>query len=185
MKDYITTRSGRVIQVLHPKPGDFDIDDIAWSLAHINRFAGSRGVYSVAQHSYHVAEQVMLKGGNVVTQLAGLLHDAGEMVTGDVPSPVKRHCIYLKAIERGVVDAVMCRFGLHRGVDWNLIHKCDVIVRALEVGTLVPCEQWPLFTDVYDEIRPWEIAPMGPHQAKQLFLRHYRTLEAQRAEEKA
>ena len=57
MKRTVYTYSGRLVDVLNPKPGDIAPEDIAHALACTCRFNGhSRGFYSVAQHSMLVAE---------------------------------------------------------------------------------------------------------------------------------
>lgn len=77
--------SGQLIDLSVPKSEDIVIQDIAWSLAHINRFNGHLLMpISVARHSIYVAN--LLPDS---LRLAGLLHDAHEAYVGDVVRPVK------------------------------------------------------------------------------------------------
>lgn len=80
------TRSGRVFDLLDPRPEMIDIDVIAWSLAHRCRWGGHHGWYSVAEHSVLCSTIV---GGDRRMFLAALLHDAHEAYVGDAPSPLK------------------------------------------------------------------------------------------------
>lgn len=55
----IETVSGRSVDILHPSKSDIDINDIAWALSRISRFAGHTVTeipYNVAQHSVYVAQ---------------------------------------------------------------------------------------------------------------------------------
>lgn len=66
------------------------IEEIAHSLAQINRFTGHCcRPYSVAEHSLLVASIAADEGASPMTQLAALLHDAHEAYIGDVSSPAK------------------------------------------------------------------------------------------------
>jgi hypothetical protein len=104
----MATRSGLRIDLLKPKFDDLTIEEVAESLAKINRFAGhTRGMvgYSDAQHSVLVSRRCMeLAFANHLTRrqqlrlsLYGLLHDAHEAIMGDITSPVKDALIMLGA----------------------------------------------------------------------------------------
>lgn len=85
MSDYwIQTYTGVRFDLLEPTPDMVRLDDIAWSLAHIRRFGGHAGAYTVAEHSLLVA-----KVCPVELQLEALLHDAHEAYVGDIVSPVQ------------------------------------------------------------------------------------------------
>lgn len=63
---------------------------IAHQLAQINRFSGAtRRPYSVAEHSLLCADLAADAGQPAIVQLCCLMHDAHEVVTGDMASPVK------------------------------------------------------------------------------------------------
>lgn len=67
-----------------------NIEEIAHSLAIINRFTGHTSrPYSVAEHSLLVSRIAASEGASPVAQLAALLHDAHEAYIGDLASPVK------------------------------------------------------------------------------------------------
>ncbi len=83
----LVTRTGRTIDLVHPEPGMFCAQDVAWALAHEVRWNGCLGALSVAQHSCEVAE--MLRAEPPLVRLQALLHDASEAYLGDVASPAK------------------------------------------------------------------------------------------------
>lgn len=96
MDRYMITQSGRRVDLPEPLPTSIDPTDIAVHLSRINRFVGACRPYSVAQHSVAVAYMSVAVGQALHTPWTlgealreGLLHDAAEYITGDIPSPVK------------------------------------------------------------------------------------------------
>lgn len=68
----------------------YRIETIAHHLAIINRFTGAtKRPYSVAEHSLLCADIAEACGATVPAQLACLMHDAHEAITGDASSPAK------------------------------------------------------------------------------------------------
>lgn len=116
----IETVTGRLVDPSNPSSASIAIEDIAWALSRIPRFAGhtiTEIPYNVAQHSVYVADLVMaliaydtpfkdticnfhelqdavgmaeLNVGQDRLILAALLHDAHEAYIGDIPSPIKK-----------------------------------------------------------------------------------------------
>lgn len=79
------TKSGKVINLLHPTEEMIDIRDIAGALSKICRFGGHTSqFYSVAQHCVLVAA---MAPENIKKE--ALLHDAAEAYLGDVIKPLK------------------------------------------------------------------------------------------------
>jgi len=116
---FFETRSGLTLDFLNPKPEDFTIDDIAFGLSRINRFCGQTNIgsqgYSVALHSHWVANYIYIKTGNPTLALYGLLHDAHEAYTGDIPTPLKnvqgvREVI--EPVQAAIQSAIHCALGL-------------------------------------------------------------------------
>lgn len=89
MNPFVQTTSGRFFPLIDPTSEDVHWPDVASGLAHINRYSGNAGVYTVAQHSIIVANQLPPD-----IRLYGLLHDAHEFAIGDMTRPMK------KALER-------------------------------------------------------------------------------------
>jgi len=90
---YVRTYSGEPFFYGDMNRNVFRIDDIAKQLARINRFLGAtKFPYSVAQHSWCVAQEMMRRtGGDKAAGLIGLLHDVHEFVVCDIPTPLKKH----------------------------------------------------------------------------------------------
>jgi len=105
---YVKVASGRRIYLSDVQPGDWKLEDIAMSLAHLPRFSGNIGPYYVAQHCMHVSAMARDQGRPAKEQLKALLHEADEVVTGDVPSPVKwMDQDYIDRVLRSFVDHIV------------------------------------------------------------------------------
>jgi len=84
------TEGQRMYDAMNPDPAALDLLDISISLGNICRFGGHiRSFYSVADHSRFVARILKSRGEPRAVQLAGLIHDVVEVVTGDVIGPMK------------------------------------------------------------------------------------------------
>jgi len=89
----------RMYDALKPDVAALDLLDISISLGNICRFGGHiRNFYSVADHSRFVARILKARGEPQAVQLAGLVHDVVEVVTGDVIGPMK--AIYGESLAR-------------------------------------------------------------------------------------
>lgn len=87
-KGYITTVSGAQVSLLNPKPNQIKLNDVAHHLAWKCRFNGHMNRwYSNAEHCLNCAR---MAGDNLSLRRKLLVHDAGEFVTGDMTTPVKR-----------------------------------------------------------------------------------------------
>jgi len=102
------TYTGRQFFFADPRPEDFDIEDIAWALAHIPRFTGhTRKPSNVAQHCLFVAK---MSPDEVF--LEALMHDAAEAYLGDVSRPLKSLLPDYQALEARVEAVLAERFEL-------------------------------------------------------------------------
>ena len=82
---WISSLSGRPIELLAPTPEEVNWDDLAHAMAHLNRFNGNACVpVSVGLHTL-----VGLHIAPVELRPWWLIHDAHETRTGEVASPVK------------------------------------------------------------------------------------------------
>lgn len=123
--DFLTTAAGHELSLSAPRPGMLDSSSIAWSLAQINRFNGHAArPYSVAEHSLLVCEIAERELGlNIHGQLAALLHDAHEAITGDMHTPGKRHIAGWRAWEERWEHFVRGCFALHTS---SVLHAADI-----------------------------------------------------------
>lgn len=119
------------------------IQVIAHSLSCINRFAGhTLRPYSVAEHSclcYEIAQVNWPQ--DPLLQLAALMHDAAECITGDLSSPIKRliRAAWSK-IEYPVETHLFSSFGLLETFQRHaeLIKQIDLTALWIERRDLLP-----------------------------------------------
>jgi hypothetical protein len=109
----IRLRSGKYLDLLNPKPSDFEFADIAGGLSKICRFGGQcEFFYSVAEHSYHCATVAKEDGLSIEDQRAVLMHDAAEAFIGDVVKPLKIALPDYEIIETIMEECIVSRFDL-------------------------------------------------------------------------
>lgn len=166
---WIQSINGRRIFLFDPQPGDFDPEVLAVVLSRLARFNGhTREFYSVAQHSVIVAD--LLAHRSSWWQLAGLLHDAGEIILGDITTPVKSLAPTVKAIESLAQTAITVRYDLPTGIlSHAIIKRADMIALSTEHRDLMgPCDfSW---CDL-PEPDPRAIIALPRVDAERLFLR--------------
>jgi hypothetical protein len=164
----ILTSTGRQHQLTGSsmfEPGNApSLREIAHSLAQINRYTGhaSRPM-SVAEHSLLVADTARaIHGANPAVQLAALMHDAHECLTGDVATPIKQVLgDTWRAFERSQQALVLLSFRLDQVFEDNeaLIKNCDLIALATERRDLMPFDinkhdPWPSLDTIGRHVIP-------------------------------
>ncbi len=162
---WMVIRGGTKINLLDPQPEAFKAELIARNLATINRFAGSYGPYSVAQHAVLVSRTIEALGGDAQQQFAGLHHDDAEAITNDIPKPVKAAISHfgdgLEELEALLNEALEARYLIDLGDP--LVHLADYTVFQNEVFKLVPLEHRMLYGPIdkpramlpYELLEPW------------------------------
>lgn len=129
-RPWMQTVSGRAFPLNDPDPGEVHWPDVAYHLAHINRFGGAAGGYSVAQHCSWPVEELPRDW-----QPYWLLHDAHEFATNDLITPMQRALAGAADLEFGegglIVKAAIRR--LKHGID-------SAIYRAAGLTWPVPQE---------------------------------------------
>lgn len=164
---WIQTYSGVRFYPLDPLAEEVNIVDIAHALSNNCRFAGHTAEhYSVAQHSVAVSKLVPPEDA-----LWGLLHDAAEAYTGDLPRPIKRYIPQWKQIEERLLDAVAARFNLPLPVPASVWYFDNVLL-AMEARDLFaggPMYNWTKALAVEPLVETVE--PLPPGVAKHRFLR--------------
>ncbi len=164
--------SGRAFPLIEPEAADVHWPDIAYHLAHLNRFAGGAGGYSVAQHTLHAMPWVSAR-----ERPYWLLHDAHEFVLGDLTRPAQVAIDYaasephvvgpaIKAVKAGI-DKALCE-----SVDlpWppsdevmDIIHHIDACMLLTECRDLLggAVMDWNLDPDAHPLpglLRAWPTA---------------------------
>lgn len=169
---WITTNSGKRFDFTHLAANEFDINDIAHALAHINRFTGHTDQpYTVAQHSVYVSKIVPNEYA-----LAGLMHDASEAYLGDVSAPLKALLPDYRRIEHNVECWLMAHFDIpiHHFTHPS-IKAADLRMLATEKRDLV---NWQSEWEVLQGIAPLtkRIIPWEPLYAEAMFLSRFAEL---------
>lgn len=175
--DWMQTYTGRQFWPLDPRASEVCIEDIAHALALQCRFAGHCSeFYSVAEHSYRVAQYLVGQGHPVGTCLIGLLHDASEAYLVDVPRPLKPHLKEYGPAEEAVMAAVFERFDLRWAdeKEHGIVKHADNALLATEARDLMA----PLPAPWVDLPAPLAgtIRPMSWHVAERGFLRMFQWL---------
>ncbi len=179
------------MDLLDPREDDITLDDIAYSLARINRFTGHTNT-TVAQHSvsvmlalYHQPEfpaaLVNWPGTrdarNSKALLIALMHDAHEAYTGDISLPMKeaiRRCAQHAGLPIGDsrVTGESPVTPIKRGIQ-RVIHRAfdlPQVVPAILRTAIEVADQKMLEIEVTME-RDWNITPWGTQEAEDRFSR--------------
>lgn len=138
------------------------IDGIYGALRLINRYTGNTPrPYSVAEHSVLVARVAEKLGFGV---RYALLHDASEIVTSDIPGPLKRYLPGLKGIEAGFMTQILGRFGVLADSRIKAIDKAAVYFEVRFLGMLD--NRWteyflcnPIDPDIYEAYKQILLEP--------------------------
>ncbi len=142
MTFFVTLASGRDFVFAKPTPEMICLDDLVHHLSRENRWANNIEPvsFTVAQHSMLVAAACRLPQSLPYA----LLHDASEMVTRDLPTPLKGFLLSLGAdlvaFERRMMrEAVWPAFGLPlpSSAIAQDVHNADAIALATEHRDIV------------------------------------------------
>jgi len=179
--------SGRRLDLLDPSPFDVEIEDIAHGLSRVARWNGQTSgawAYSVAQHSVLVERIATGIDGTLARKwrLAALLHDGPEYVIGDMITPFKAIIgPDYTAVDKRLSAAIHIRFGLPAELPATvekLIKRADRVAayfEATQIAGFDPAEARRIFgaPRVKQSVT---IDPVGPEDAKTLYLKRFRML---------
>lgn len=174
---YLETVTGKVVNVIEPSPDQICIDDIGWGLSRMPRFCGhtiTEVPYNVAQHSVFVGREVYNILTNteeypelmeffhdiagisnspihvIETVMMAVLHDASEIYTGDIPSPVKQIPelrVIVKKVEHKLMSAIYQAFNLPEPTELQekIIKHADKIAQKIEAHAFMQSRgnHWP------------------------------------------
>jgi len=156
----LTTTSGRLVDLLNPKPEDIILDDICEQLSKEARYNGATpGVfYSVAEHLTRGADAVFAETNDELAAACFLLHDFPEAYLRDDTTPKKRALAILAETEFGVLGSSITKtfdslterwdVAIHEaaGIPWPeppaiaaLVHRFDQMMLLAEWRDLKRC----------------------------------------------
>ncbi len=178
MKNWLETRSGVIVDLTDPRPGDIHRADIAHALANTCRYGGHTSeFYSVAEHCVLMADWAFDFHGpdhvyNNKQEFARecLLHDAAEAYVGDLVSGVKRLVPGFQELEDRFDRVIRQAFGLGP-CRWSAeVKEADTRILVDEAVRLMTTKgaRWKILEDVRSlgvEIKCWK-----PDQARDEFL---------------
>ena len=158
---FIALSSGKRWYLEDPRAEEFDLEAAAFGLAHISRFTGQAGTYSVLTHQCHVAD-ICVQFGRPEYELEALTHDVHEFAVGDMNSPLKSLCPDYQRIEAHNAAVVRAWFGLPAETS-DYVTRADKMAGHDEGRVFVPDEYWsgpfsglPLtFEDPEDAMERW------------------------------
>ena len=188
MNAEIVTYTGKIFDLLNPKPEMVCIEDIAHSLAYQCRYTGhTRFFHSVAQHCVLMAENSELPGD----PLKKLLHDASEAYISDISRPLKNLlCVKIPQLApmavsidrrftpvRAFEDTITEVIGQALGVDLSHsaeVKEADIRMGLTEIRDIMPVMP-PDFSWGYDKGEPVKerICSWTPEDAECQFLFWY------------
>lgn len=157
--EWIQIAHGHIFHPMDPRPEEVFIEDIAQSLSRQIRYNGhSDLIITVAQHSCNCAWLTDTMGHSAETQLAMLMHDAGEYIVGDFIRPLKIKFPEFYDLEDAIMSVVIERFTLPV-IPHKLLKYFDNVALAWEKRDLYQsAREWPNMPDVPDWcpiIIPW------------------------------
>lgn len=139
------------------------VQEFTHSLSMINRYTGHTSrPYSVAEHSLLVYWLAVAAGADTTLQLAALMHDAHECITGDCTSPVKREIGQpWSAFEGPQQERLLTHYdllGVSRSHQYA-IRQWDLEALATERRDLLPFNPalhtaWPIIDTPGNEVLP-------------------------------
>ena len=153
---WIQTRRGRAFDLTNPRVAQVDFAEIAFALAHLNRFTGHAGPYSVAQHCVEGCEY-LLGLGERAAAWHFLLHDAHEAYLGDMATPL------IAALGEATRDALDA---LRRRVDFAIFTAARVPPPAAAILNRVRAIYLAMLRTERDQLLgpppgPWDRAVEG------------------------
>lgn len=172
--------SGRYYDYEHPETSAMTIEDVAYGLGFTCRFRGQcveratgmRVFYSVADHC-----EIMSRIVPAHLAYDALMHEVGETVVGDPPTPLKTFCPEIRAVEKRCEAAGLRQFAVPMR-DRALLKRYDLVMMATERRDLMPWngERWPFLDDAGVSPLDAVIVPRSPEASAAAFLTRYREL---------
>lgn len=168
--DYILTYTGVKFYPADPRIEDFNLEDIAHALSHVNRYNGHTiAPYSVAQHAVNVATVLEQLGYSARTRFIGLNHDNPEAYMADIPSPVKQLLPDYAKLEKKLQDMLYewCGLGKVTDEEYEIVNLVDKAMFPVECRYVLPHANHPVDPLLENMV----IIPWSPEKAKAEFIK--------------
>lgn len=181
MEPWIRTATGRNVNPLQLRPEDIHIEDIAHSLACINRFNGhTQKPINVAQHSVYVARYCEEVTSADTISLQGLLHDGAEAYIGDITKWVKSvpQMSFFRELEDCIQSLIFRKFGCALALH-PVVEDADRVMVRYEGSRGFP-DPFIIDHPNYPPLTETQLARIGKwghwkwRESKELFLTHFR-----------
>lgn len=146
--NYIQLHSGQKFYIENPTVDQIHASDIAHSLAGKGRYnCHSKKLYSVAEHSVHIAKYLMGADHDLDMILWGLLHDATETYMPDFPRPWKQlpQFEFVREAEDRLMAVIAERFELVGRVIPEEVNTVDMRIlcdESEQVFLTGPVDDW-------------------------------------------
>ncbi len=110
----VTLANGELFDLINGDYKRIHAAEICSRLGKLCRWAGAgKGFYSVAEHSIHVANRILIEyNGLDMDVLDALFHDASEAFLGDLASPVKQVLPSYQILEQHVQSSLQAAIGI-------------------------------------------------------------------------
>lgn len=171
--DFIETYTGRPFWPLKPTMDALSVIDIAHALSNQCRYSGHvRFFYSVAQHCCLLASWVGNHGGDALTCLQVLMHDAPEAYLVDIPRPVKQFMPQYRVWDHAINDVIREWMGWKNLPIPSIVDELDTRIIVDERNALMDTAQ----SNEWGHRMPpvgVEIVPWTPEEAEKAFLLQY------------
>lgn len=171
MGDGIRLLSGAMFDYNNPDASPVHIDDIAFALSNVCRFAGHLPrFYSVAQHALNVS-RIVAKGH----EYDGLMHDTAEAFTNDLPTPLKFAVPIFKELETSIEAAMSRRFGFRFPLSAEVKLADAQMLQIEKVHVKQDTSEWACLDGIESDhlLDKVIIEPMSPEEARKLFLERF------------
>jgi hypothetical protein len=166
---YIRLKSGIKFYFLRPTINMINLEDIVWSLSHINRFLGHTDEpVSVLQHVCHVHD---LAPDDCKAE--ALYHDSAEALLGDVVSKLKTLLPEYRDLEMRVEKLIARKFKLR--YPWpSAVKRADLIALADEMVSFTPRQDW---RDLPFPPSGVKLVAWSPKRARREFMKRFNKLK--------
>ncbi len=176
----MSTYTGKTIDLQALKTKDIAIEDIAHGLSNCCRYVGQCSeFYSVAEHSYRMAQYLEAQGRKKPLCLLALLHDASEAYLGDLHTDLKAILPEYKALEKQVMSLILRRYNCWSAPTsdyMKIVKDLDIKIRTAEVEYLltgVDAFSWKLVPFDYKIV-----STASPGKAESEFLKMFDKLRS-------